>query len=226
MRFLIIIAFCFIARSVPAQTDINSLPTKILTSNKDSSKPVILYISGDGGWNKFSTSLIQQFAAAGYPVIGLNAKSYFWEKKTPQQTGADVQLLLDKYCKEWKRNKIILMGYSFGADVLPFVHNNLANEWQKKIKQQVLLSPSANTDFEVHLSEMLGYRRKNGMSVVDEINKTANCTFIFVFGEADDNFPLNQLKAKNYKNINLPGGHHFDNNVNELADKIEQELFK
>lgn len=210
--------------SVYGQTDINSLPTKIIASNSDTSKPVLLYISGDGGWNKFSISLLQQFSAAGFPVIGLNAKSYFWERKTPRQTGTDIQTLLNKYVKEWKRNKIVLLGYSFGADVMPFVFNNVGAEWQKKINYQVLLSPSSKTDFEIHLSEMLGYRRKNGMSVVEEINKTTSCRFVFLFGEEDDDFPINEIKIKNYKNITLPGGHHFDNNVNELVDKIRQEI--
>lgn len=224
MRFKLLYCFLLTSFCVFAQTDINTLPAKITASNKDTAKPVLLYISGDGGWNKFSTALMQEFSEAGYPVIALNAKSYFWERKTPRQTGTDVQALLNKYVKEWKRDKIVFLGYSFGADVMPFVYNNLGAEWQKKISYQVLLSPSPKTDFEVHISEMLGYRRKNGLSVVDEINKTTECHFLFLFGEEDDDFPLNELKIKNYKNLTLPGGHHFDNNINELVNKIKQEL--
>lgn len=223
MKFKLLYIFLFTSLCLKAQTDISTLPTKIIASNKDTAKPVLLYISGDGGWNKFSATLIQQFSDDGFPVIALNAKSYFWERKTPQQTGTDVQALLNKYVKEWKRNKIVLLGYSFGADVMPFVYNNLAAEWQKKITHQVLLSPSPKTDFEIHISEMLGYRRKNGMSVVDEINKITACHFLFLFGEEDDDFPMNEIKIKNYKNSTLPGGHHFDNNVNEVVSKIEQE---
>ncbi|RTL58423.1 MAG: hypothetical protein EKK37_08790 [Sphingobacteriales bacterium] len=224
MKFKLLYFFLLTSLCGFTQTDINTLPAKIIASNKDTTKPVLLYISGDGGWNKFSTQLIQEFSNAGYPVIALNAKAYFWERKTPQQTGADIQALLKKNVNEWKRSKVLLLGYSFGADVMPFVYNNIGEEWRKKITYQVLLSPSPKTDFEVHVSEMLGYRRKNGRSVVDEINKTTTCQFLFLFGEDDDNFPMSELKIRNYKNITLPGGHHFDNNVNELVNKIRQEL--
>ncbi|MBI1782277.1 MAG: hypothetical protein HYR66_13080, partial [Sphingobacteriales bacterium] len=114
MKFKLLYIFLFTSVCLQAQTDINILPVKIVTSNKDTTKPVLLYISGDGGWNKFSTTLIQQFSDAGFPVIALNAKSYFWERKTPRQAGTDIQALLNKYVKEWKRNKIVLLGYSFG----------------------------------------------------------------------------------------------------------------
>ena len=224
MKYSILIFLWMISNNLLAQTGINSLPAKIISSNKDTSKPVLLYISGDGGWNKFSTALIQQFADNGYPVIGLDAKSYFWEKKTPKQTATDVRALLEKYGRDWKRNKVVLMGYSFGADVMPFVYNNLSADWQKKIKHQVLLSPSSKTDFEVHISEMLGYRKKNGMSVVAEINKITACNILFLFGDDDNDFPMNKLTIKNYKNVILPGGHHFDNNVNELVEKIAAEI--
>lgn len=223
MQYRVLILFIIIGTALRAQTDINSLPAKIIASNKDTSRPVLFYISGDGGWNKFSTELLQQFSDKGYPVIGLNAKSYFWERKTPKQTATDVQVLLEKYCKEWKRNKVMLLGYSFGADVMPFVYNNLSADWQKKIKHQVLLSPSSKTDFEVHISEMLGYRKKNGMSVVAEINKINSCSLLFLFGDDEDDFPLNELTIKNYKKLTLPGGHHFDSKVNELVEKIKLE---
>ena len=224
MKIKLLFFLLLISERLMAQTDINSLPAKIIVSNKDTSKPVLLYISGDGGWNKFSTTLIQQFADNGYPVVGLDAKSYFWEKKTPKQTAADVQRLLEKYCKDWKRNKVLLMGYSFGADVMPFVYNNISADWQKKIKHQVLLSPSSKTDFEVHISEMLGYRRKNGMSVIAEVNKITTCNILFLFGDDDNDFPLKELSIKNYKNITLPGGHHFDNKPDEVFKNVQLSI--
>jgi type IV secretory pathway VirJ component len=166
---------------------------------------------------------MKTFAQSGYPVVGLNARTYFWQRKTPEQTAADVQALIDHYGKEWNRTKVILIGYSFGADVMPFVYNRLTTATQSNVVHQVLLSPSATTDFEVHVSEMLGYRRNNGKSVLDEINKSIHCNFLFLFGEADDNFPMNKLTIKRYKNLTLPGGHHFDNNIKEVVSTIQNE---
>lgn len=44
-------------------------------------KPLLFYISGDGGFNKFSTSLCEALNKDDFDVIALNAKSYFYDKK-------------------------------------------------------------------------------------------------------------------------------------------------
>ena len=61
-----------------------NLPTKEWITNSHD-KPLIFYISGDGGFNKFSTALCESFSKKGYDVCALNARSYFNNKKTPEQ---------------------------------------------------------------------------------------------------------------------------------------------
>src|SRR3974390_3039131 len=94
------------------------LPIDTLGSN-DMSKPLILYISGDGGFNNFSEAFMKEWNNNGYPVVALNAKSYFWNTKTPDVVTADVSGLITRYLSLWRRNEVILVGYSFGADVMP-----------------------------------------------------------------------------------------------------------
>src|SRR5216110_2529670 len=89
-------------------------------SNADTTKPLIFYISGDGGFNKFSTSFMQSLNKEGYAVIGLDAKDYFWNKKRPQEAATAIEEVLNGSNKEWKKKNIVLIGYSFGADVSPF----------------------------------------------------------------------------------------------------------
>src|SRR6185312_10421067 len=68
--------------------------TEWVTSSHD--KPLIFYLSGDGGLNKFSTALCETLHGKGYDVIALNSKSYFWDKKTPEQTATDINNYLIK----------------------------------------------------------------------------------------------------------------------------------
>ena len=88
-------------------------------------KPLIFYISGDGGFNKFSTNLCESLNKKGYDVFALNAKSYFWNKKTPEQTATDINNYLIKKIAGRKNQQVVLIGYSFGADVLPFIVSRL-----------------------------------------------------------------------------------------------------
>jgi len=59
--------------SVAAQA--NDLPVK--ERKMTSEKPLVFYISGDGGLNNFSTGLCKNINTAGYEATALNAKIYF-----------------------------------------------------------------------------------------------------------------------------------------------------
>src|SRR5690348_12054349 len=57
-------------------------------------KPLLFYITGDGGLNSFSSGLCSTLNKQGYDVIALNARKYFWSKKTTQQATADIENFL------------------------------------------------------------------------------------------------------------------------------------
>ena len=198
---------------------VSKLPINIVTAVSDSSKPLVLYITGDGGWNKFSKALSQEFANKGYPVVALNANKYFWDKKTAQQTATDVGLLIKYYLTLWKKKKILLVGYSFGADVLPFVYNNLGTDLQAQVVNISLLSPSAKTDFEIHIMVMLG-SSGDGESVPSAINKISNKQLTLIFGKDEHEFPLKELTIKNYVLVRLTGGHHYDGDEATVCNTI------
>src|SRR5438552_6307660 len=125
-------------------------------SNADTTKPLIFYISGDGGFNKFSTSFMETLNKQGYAVIGLNAKEYFWNKKTPQEAANAIESAINESNKQWKKKNIVLIGYSFGADVTPFILTHFSLAFAGKINHLILLSPSPKTDFEIHILQMFG----------------------------------------------------------------------
>src|SRR5436190_16097413 len=118
-----------------------SLPLS-LYSGMDTTKPLLFYISGDGGFNKFSTSFMQTLNKQGYAVIGLDAKDYFWHKKDPQEAANAIESAINQYNRQWKRKNIVLIGYSFGADVAPFMFTRFSATLSGKINHLILLSPS------------------------------------------------------------------------------------
>ena len=88
----------------------------------------------------------------GVPVIVLNSLKYFWSKKSPEEATNAAIALLEEYTAIWKKKNILLCGYSFGADVMPFIYNRLPGVLKEKVTRIQLLSPSAYTDFEIHVS--------------------------------------------------------------------------
>jgi type IV secretory pathway VirJ component len=187
-------------------------------------KPLIFYITGDGGFNNFSTDLCESFQKKGYDVIALNAKSYFWDKKTPEQTAGDINNYLSKKLAGRKNQQIVLIGYSFGADVLPFVINRLSKNIHDKILISFLMASSGNTDFEIHWSDIFGGNKKRSMDVVTEINKLVNDKIVIISGSDDGNLAINKITLKKYTHEVLPGGHHFDGDTEEITKVILKHI--
>ena len=182
-------------------------------------KPILFYISGDGGFNSFSSDLCSSLNKQGYYVIALNAKKYFWDKKTPEQTANDIEHYLAKKIAVQKNKHVSIIGYSFGADVLPFLLTRFSAGFNLNLTSAILLAPSGSTDFEIHWSDMFGSNKKREMDVVSEMNKITAAKLIHISSD-DDELEENKITLKNYIREILPGSHHFDGNIDELAKTI------
>ncbi|HCN84566.1 MAG TPA: hypothetical protein DIT07_13235 [Sphingobacteriaceae bacterium] len=183
------------------------LPIFVYPSSTPLSKRIIFLLSGDGGWIEFEDSLSNKYAKNGFNVVGFNSRTYFWEQKTPKQTAADLILRINKYSVLYKANRIYLAGYSFGADVIPFVYNLLPPDIKRKITALQLLSPFASTDFDVHLITLA--RDNRPYNVKAEMKNIKIPVFCF-YGEMEDPKPLYDIKQKKIFLKTLPGDHHYE----------------
>jgi type IV secretory pathway VirJ component len=192
------------------------------TSSHD--KPMIFYLSGDGGLNKFSTALCETLNKKGYDVVALNSKSYFWDKKTPEQTATDINNYLIKKLSGRKNQQLVLVGYSFGADVVPFILNRIPKDIHDKILVSYLMASSGNTDFEIHWSDIFGGNTKRSMDVATELNKLTNDKIVIITASDDRHLAANAITLKRYTREVLPGGHHFDGDTDEIAKVILNDM--
>ena len=201
-------------------TGIEPLPVNTIAVRGDTSKPIVLYITGNGGWNKFSKKLCQALAEKGYPIVSLNATKYFWKKKTATQTSLDITRLIRTYLLQWNCKKIMLIGYSFGAEVIPIIFNLLPADVSTKVVNISLLSPSPYTDFEIHILPIFDSSPAQSESVIAAINKISSKPLTLIFGKQETIFPINQLKINNYATVILEGGHHYDKDATKLTNAI------
>ncbi len=214
MKLLLALLSVFIlpvASPVAAQS---TMPLKEWTNKSDSL--LVFYISGDGGMNSFSTSLCNSINQSGHNITALDAKSYFWRKKTPEKSAADVAAYIQS---QPSSRQIVLIGYSFGADVLPFIVNRLPESVLRRVRSVIMLSPSTSTDFEVKLSGMLGFGGKGSWDVAAEIGRLRSQRNVIIAGSEEKSDYANK-KNRNYSFQTLPGGHHFGDNAADVASTI------
>ena len=64
-------------------------------------------------------------SAKGIPVVGLDSLRYYWTTRTPEGLAADTDRMIRYYLAHFGKKRVLLIGYSQGADVLPFAVNRL-----------------------------------------------------------------------------------------------------
>ncbi|WP_051959724.1 AcvB/VirJ family lysyl-phosphatidylglycerol hydrolase [Sphingobacterium sp. ML3W] len=213
-RLGLFILLFFIKITVMGQQNDNIL--KIWNNNGHS--PVVLYLSGDGGFNSFSTRYCELLGREGYTVGAVNSKSFFWDKKSPDQIAKELSGSLDKLLVGRKNQMVYFVGYSFGADVIPFLVNKLTGEWKQRLQAVALLEPSTSTDLEIHVSDLFGRSSvKRSMDVIAEINKMVGVRTAILLGEDEISFPMKHIRLPNLEAIYLKGNHHFDGNAADVV---------
>ena len=205
--------FLFSSVKSQAKVNISDLPVTIIPAKKQGPDLMVLYITGDGGWNSFSENLCNQFAVDGVPVVALNSLKYFWSKKTPEEATNAVTALIGEYNALWKKKNILLCGYSFGADVIPFIYNRLNEVLKERVTLIQLLSPSAYTDFEIHVTYFF-ISKKN--VVADEILKIKKPIICF-YGEDENDKSLAKIRMPNFRTIILNGQHHYEKSFPDIV---------
>lgn len=177
-----------------------------------------IFLSGDGGWAGLDHEVAGVLAARGIPVVGLDSLRYFWTARTPQGLALDLDRLIQHYAARWRKSRVLLIGYSQGADVLPFGFNRLPAATRARVAQVVLLGLGQKATFEFHLSNWIG--NSGDQPILPEALRLSPATALCIYGADDDQSLCPSLAARSVTAIALPGGHHFDGDYDKLAALI------
>jgi type IV secretory pathway VirJ component len=212
------------SRSGPASSAITGLPlVEVPAKGSGGGELMALIVSGDGGWAGIDREVAGALAAKGIPVVGLNSLQYFWTARSPEGTAKDLERILRHYLTAWNRQKVLLIGYSFGADVLPFAANHLSADLLEKVKLLALLGPSRKATFEFHVSDWLG-GGDSGSPVLPEVKKLAgHPPVLCLHGAKEDDSLCPELTPALGRSVELPGSHHFGGDYEALAALILKE---
>ncbi len=182
-------------------------------------------VSGDGGWAGIDREVGGALAARGIPVVGLNSLSYFWKEKPPEVVGRDLERILNHYLAAWHKEHVLLVGYSLGADVLPFMVNRLPAALAKRVELIALLGPSQLASFEFHVTQWLGGGSNSDRPVLPEVKKIGGKTpLLCLYGKEEKDSICPSLDPGLGKSIGFSGAHHFGGDYGALADRILKEL--
>ncbi len=186
-----------------------------------------VFYSGDGGWRDIDSEIGQYFQTQGIPTVGLDSLRYFWSKKDQATTAKDLARIIETYREKWKVKNVLLVGYSFGADVLPSAYGMLPAADRAAIRQMSLLALTKSVDYEISVTGWFGAEGKfQGGTTLDAVAKIDPKLLQCIYGTDDDDSVCSQLKTKGIDVIELPGDHHFNDDYDKVSEVILDALRK
>jgi len=208
--------------SVSAATTaaLRDLPITEVPATASDQDTFAVMISGDGGWAEFDQQLSAKLASRGVPVAGLSSIKYFWHERTPEGTAADVARMLLYYGNHWHKRRALLIGYSFGADVLPAIFNRLPAGARDQVASMTLLGLSPLATYEVVVGEWLPGSEATGVPVLPEFAQIGALPTLCVHGSAEKESLCPQLHGPAIEVREIGVDHHFSGRVDDIADAM------
>jgi len=182
----------------------------------------VIFLTGDFGFMNFDKEIVHYLNVRHVSVVVLNSKNYFRSAKSPAQLGHDFAFLINQYNRKWNQHKVVLMGYSMGAEVIPFAVNRLEEKSRLQLSDIILIAPGQKAIFRLKPTDYL-FEEKKGTDIYSELVKMrAQRSYIIC-----DDSPYS-IRKKNLDGVCdhdfLGGGHHFGHNYALLSKLIGKRL--
>jgi len=210
--------------ALPADSlNVEDLPLVEVPATAGDSDTLAFIASGDGGWASLDKQVAGVLAAKGVPVVGLDTLQYYWHPHSPEQSARALERILRHYLAKWQKQRVLLIGYSRGADVLPFMASRLPDDLVARVDLIALLGPAPGVAFEFHAIDWLRASSGDAKPVQPEIEKLRGRRILCVYGADETDSVCPRLPPGLARLDERPGGHHFGEVYRAIAERILDE---
>ncbi|MEK1890274.1 MAG: AcvB/VirJ family lysyl-phosphatidylglycerol hydrolase [Phyllobacterium sp.] len=198
-----------------------SLPIVDVPAATGDPKYLAVFFSGDGGWRDIDKSVGDIIAKEGVHVVGVDSLRYFWTLRNPEDIAKDISRIVAKADPSGKL-PVVLLGYSFGANTIPFSWPYIPQQLQERIRMVGLIGTEETTPFQVSVGAWLGLGGDN--EVAPAVAKLPLEKVLCVYGSEEDDTACKNPSLAAAEKIELQGDHHYDEKYDMLAAKLMQAI--
>lgn len=189
------------------------------------SAPLVLLLTGDGGWANADQKVAEGLVARGSPVVGVNMRAYLGTRRTPDEAARDLACVAQRYLQLWRRQRVLLLGYSRGADIAPFAAARWPQELRDKVAMVALVSMSSRANFQFHLIDLVrDVARDDDVAIAPEIARLRGLRVICVYGESERDSGCLQVDSTIVQRYARAGGHRLVDGFDAIVDLLVPAL--
>jgi type IV secretory pathway VirJ component len=179
-----------------------------------------VFYSGDHGWSAVPRDVSAALAEAGVPVVGVDALRYYWRRRMPDEAAADLAALIEHYAAAWDRRRVVLVGYSFGADALPILLERLPAETRARVRAMALISPADRAHLAFRFASWFDIPLPGGYPLAPALADDRATPVLCVQAAYDPRAACHSFPPLAIQTADLPGGHHYFGERQRLATLI------
>lgn len=206
--------------------DLSKLPITEMPAQPDTGNTVAIFMTGDGGWATLDKQVVAEMRAHGIAVVGLNTRPYLSKKKTAAEIANDLTRISRHYLSAWNRPRLAIVGYSRGADLMPFGVAGMPADVRNRIVLLGLLGLGTRAGFEFHFEDIfLAVKRPTDQLTLPVLTQLKGMKMLCVFGSDEkESGCRDAAPGLITRKVELPGGHHWDNDYKLVGDLVVEEL--
>lgn len=199
-----------------------ALPLHVPEVGPATAATVGIFMTGDGGWAPFDTNVSADMSRAGVPTVGFDTGEYFSSIRTPEEAAGALGQTISAAMERYHAQHVILVGYSFGADIEPFLINRLPEHLRRCIDRIALMSPSDTAPFQVTLLERAGLEAPGARAVIPELAEMAarGHRIVCLHGENDHDAICEKANIPDMRSVQMRGGHGLHGDHQAVAEAI------
>jgi type IV secretory pathway VirJ component len=202
--------------------DLTNIPLLLFENDRLKKDYFVILFPGDGGWRDFTDTLAHIISNKGIDVVGFNTIPYFDTLRSPQKVANDIERVIRNFSHAFNKKHVILGGYSFSAEILPFVYNALNREYKDKVSKVFMIGPTNEADFKV--SPIYYYSGADSKAVYPELLRTDKEKFI-VFCDNQRRSLCKVIDKKyHFNTVDLNSGHMFKGKYREVSEIIAKNI--
>ena len=206
------------AAAKPAAASVKDLPLEEVEAT-GSTPYFAIFFTGDGNFAELDKGVSGELTSRGIPVVAFNQRSYLYNGKTPDQTGADLARIMAWYREHWKRDTVVVIGYSRGAGTAPFAVNRLPPAQRGAVKAVALIGPEMTAGFKFRWRDLLSNKpAPDELPMMPELQRLG-LPALCVFGSAERDTPCREVSAP-WVPIKIIGDHYFDDEYQTIGRRI------
>ncbi|MEJ2185379.1 MAG: AcvB/VirJ family lysyl-phosphatidylglycerol hydrolase [Gemmatimonadota bacterium] len=207
-------------------TNVQDLPlVEVPVPDTTPGHDLAIFLSGDGGWAHLDKAVAHRLVDAGIPVVGFNSRDFLERRRTPEETAKAITRVIRHYSEAWGRDSLVLVGYSRGADILPFVVNLLPADLAARTRVVALLAPAERAGFKFRWIDLVvNTSSPDDLPIMPQVDSIAGPKVLCFYGKEEKESLCRRDLPPTVTVFPRNGGHHFDGNYDEIGDLILQAL--